>query len=195
MANKNRHLDDATWEGLACGELDDAARDAAFDHIVSCERCAPIWRGLLTLKSEAQAEGLIPRDMPAPFAWRSPVVALALAATLVVAVGSVLVTRHPVDQSALRGARAAQVEGLMMATDAAGVPTFIWTPVATATRYRIDVFSSDGLPIWTREVEAAPTRWPDDVPRTKGAYRWRVQAINAGEVVARSRLSPAEVVR
>ena len=65
MADNMAHPDEATWERLAVGELDAAARDAAFDHILECERCSRIWRGVLTLKSEAEAQGLIPLDTPA----------------------------------------------------------------------------------------------------------------------------------
>lgn len=96
MANDNGHPDEATWDQLSSGELDAAARDAVFDHIVACERCSRIWRGVLTLKSEAQAQGLMPPDVAVSRAWlRSPGLQLALAATLVVVVGGVLVNRRP----------------------------------------------------------------------------------------------------
>ena len=194
MAENMTHPDEATWERLAVGELDAAARNAAFDHIVECERCSRVWRGVLTLKSEAEAQGLIPLETPARSTWlRSAALPLALAATLVVAVAGVLITRQPAADQSTRGSAAAVVEHLTTTTGADKVPTFAWTPVSGATRYRIALYSNDGRPVWTREVEAPPARWPDDEARTAGAYRWRVEALDAEAVVARSRLAELEV--
>lgn len=197
MADNLAHPDEATWERLAVGELDAAARDAAFDHITACQRCSRIWRGVLTLKHEAQAQGLIPGDAPARAAWlRSPVVQLALAASLVLAIGGIVLLRQPTgDQTTMRGTALAEVEGLTTTKGADGVPAFAWTPLSGATGYRVEVFSEDGRPVWTREVNAPPARWPADVLRTAGTYRWRVEALNAGAVVARSRLAEIEVTR
>lgn len=197
MADDMAHPDEATWDRLASGELEAGARNAAFDHIVGCERCSRIWRGVLTLESEAQAQGLIPRAAPARVSWlRSPLLPLALAATLVLAIGGMVLLRQPTgDQTSLRGTARAEVEHLTTTIGADGVPTFAWTPLVTATRYRLDLFSIDGRPLWTREVQAPTVRWPDDELRTTGAYRWRVEALNAGAVVARSRLAEFEVPR
>lgn len=197
MVDVTEHPDEATFERLAFGEAAASARDALFDHILGCERCARIWRGVLTLHSEAQAEGLLPRDAPVRVGWlRAPVVALALAATLVLAIAGVVVNRRPTDdQAALRGNAPAVVEGLTTTTGSDGVPNFGWTPVATATSYKVDVFSDDGRPVWAREVKAPPTRWPDDAPRAAGKYRWRIDAMAMGALIARSRLAELEVVR
>ena len=89
------HLDDATWERLASGELGAGARTAAFDHIVACGECARIWKGLERLREDAEADGLIAPQMPvARRVWmRSPIVGLAIAASLILAVAAV-VTRN-----------------------------------------------------------------------------------------------------
>ena len=197
MADNMTHPDEATWERLATGELGAAERAEAFDHITGCERCSQIWRGLLMLQSEAQAQGLIPRATPARTGWqRSPVFALALAATLVVVIGGIMLSRRTADDpNQLRGSAAAAVEQLTATNGADSVPTFAWTPTPGATRYRIDVFTIDGRPQWTREVDAPPVRWPADEPRTVGSYRWRVEALNSGAVLARSRLTEIEVAR
>ena len=50
-------------------------------------------------------------------------------------------------------------------------------------------------PVWAREVEAPSARWPDDVPRSAGRYRWKVDAMVTGVVTARSRLAELEVSR
>lgn len=191
------HLDDATWERLAHGEIAGPARDAWFDHILGCERCSRIWRGVLTLQNEAQAAGLIPRDEPVRVAWlRPPVVAFALAATLVLAIAGVVIHRRMTDDSStMRGGVTAVVENLTTTTASDGVPSLAWTTVATATSYKIDLFSEDGRPVWAREVDAPPARWPDNVPRTAGKYRWKVDAMATGAVIARSRLAELEVAR
>jgi hypothetical protein len=89
----------------------------------------------------------------------------------------------------------APVEGLMMAYAADGVPTLVWTPMPDATRYRVEVFTDDGRPVWDRETAAPPFGWPADEPRVKGAYRWRVEALNGDVVLARSRFTPMELSR
>lgn len=197
MADPEAHPDEATWERLAHGEIAAPARDAWFDHILACERCSRIWRGVLTLQGEAVDQGLIPRAVPARAGWlRSPLLPLALAATLLLAIGGIVINlRMADDPTALRGRALAVVEHLTTTIGPDGVTNFDWTPVATATTYRVDLFSDDGRPAWTREVDAPPARWPDDEPRAAGKYRWRVEALNAGAVVARSRLAELEVAR
>ena len=139
MANTNGHPDETTWDLLAGGELDAAARDAAFDHITGCDTCTRIWRGVLTLKSEAQAQGLMPPDAPARARWmRSPVMGLALAATLVLVISGIVVTRRPVDDTtALRGSVAVAVEHLTATTTAvsSGVVGRIMVNSANGSRY------------------------------------------------------------
>jgi hypothetical protein len=71
----------------------------------------------------------------------------------------------------------------------------VWTPLSEATRYRVEVFSEDGRPIWTREVTVPIVQWPADVARARGAYRWRVDAMSGADVIARSRLTVLELSR
>jgi hypothetical protein len=191
------HLDDATWDRLAANEIDQAARDQAFDHIVSCDRCSMIWKGVLALTADAEAQGLIPREGQARPFWRSPIVTLAVAATLVVAIGGVFLMRAPAPapDTVRSSGTLAPIDGLMMAYDPNGVPTLVWPPVAAATSYRVEMFSEDGRPIWSADVPAPPTRWPGDVARAKGAYRWRVEAMTGEQSIARSRLTPMELTR
>ena len=200
MANHIEHPDEATWDRLAHGEIAAPERDALFDHITACEACSQIWRGVLTLRSEAQDQGLIPRDATARAHWlRSPVVYLAVAASLVAVISGVVLNRQTVtdlsgDRSAMRSNGAVTVNDLAAST-ANGATTFTWTPLPAAAGYRVSVFSEDGLPVWTREVAAPPLAWPSDVARTAGRYRWRVEAIGDGTVRATSRLSVLEVPR
>jgi len=192
------HVDEQTWDQIVGEEIDPAARDAAFDHVIQCEHCSRVWRGILTLKSEAETQGLIAAAAPAPSPlWRSRLVPLAAAAAIVIAVAGLLISRAPSpDAGAMRGdAALPSIDGLMMAIDPDGVPAFVWPPFATAERYRIEVFSEDGRPVWSGEVGTPPARWPAAVPRARGAYRWRVEAVSGGAVVASSRLTLVEIVR
>jgi len=198
MAERMEHPDEATWERLALDELEPAERDAWFDHITGCERCSQVWRGVLALQSDARAEGLIPATpTTAASRSRSMVAYLAVAATLVVAAGGALLLRQEAPgRAVLRSSTEVQpVEGLMMAYDAAGVPTFVWTPVPSATQYRVELFTDDGRPVWTREAGTAPLPWPADAPRATGTFRWRVEARRGDDLVARSPFAVQDIPR
>jgi hypothetical protein len=98
------HVDAAAWERIASGEIDPADRDAAFDHVVQCEACSLVWRGLLDLKSEAEANGLMP-GAPATSSWfRSPVAALAVAASVIVVSGLIVLRQPPAPVAPAPGA-------------------------------------------------------------------------------------------
>jgi hypothetical protein len=196
--NTEGHLDEATWDRLTGQAVPADERATLFDHIVTCEHCSTIWRGVLALRTEAETHGLIAPDVVArSSSWlRSPMIGAAIAATLVLAVGGIYLSqRAPVEPAGTRGNAAPPVEGLMMAYNAEGVPNFVWTPQSDATRYRVEVFSEDGRPIWTREVTVPIVQWPADVPRAKGAYRWRVDAMSGADMIARSRLTVLELSR
>ena len=94
--NPSAHLDEAAWERLATNELAEAERDALLGHVFACAECSEVWKGVLALNRDAEDEGLIARQDRAPRSlWRSRFVPLALAATVVLAVGGVFLTRQP----------------------------------------------------------------------------------------------------
>jgi hypothetical protein len=198
------HVSEETWEALMDGTLASAKREAALDHVVGCHTCATVYRGLVMFERESQTLGApahanAPDRLPfwswAASPWR-PIGLAALAAAAVFSVVWLAPRRPPVDdRSALRGNGAAMVNGLSATIGADRVPSLAWTPLPAATSYRVGLFSADGQPVWTREVEKPPARWPDDVPRAVGAYSWRVEALAAGVVVARSRLTALEIAR
>lgn len=188
--DKQQHPDAATWEALALGEVAGPERDAWFDHITMCEPCTQVWRGVTMLKNDAQLAGLVPPGATAGKSWlRSPLVQLAVAATLVVVIGGVVLMRRADDKPVVfRSSDSIAVETLTTAVGSDGAQTFSWSPIATATSYRISVFSEDGMPVWSQEVAAPPVGWAER-PRTPASYKWRVEALAAGAVVARSRLA------
>jgi hypothetical protein len=148
------------------------------------------------LKREAQAEGLIERRSAAQ-RFRSMILRVSVAAMLVAAIGAAIVMRQaaPADDVVRGTVSASPVEGLMMAYAADGTPTLVWTPMAAAGAYHVEIFSEDGQPVWTGVVTAPPLRWPAQTPRTRGMYRWRVVALNRDGTIARSRLMPLELSR
>ena len=190
------HIDEATWDRIVASDLEPDARDRVFDHVLECDDCARVWRSVLALRADAESQGLIARETPVT-SWQSRLLPLAAAAVLVLAIGGVMVMqqRQPDDEQVRGAADVATVEGLMMAYAADGMPTLVWTPVPEATRYRVEVFTDDGRPVWDREAASPPIGWPDGAPRVKGAYRWRVDALNGEALLARSRLTPMELVR
>lgn len=191
------HLTEAAWDRLVSGDAGDAERAELFDHVLACERCSTIWRGVLALQQDAAAQGLVAPAVQPRASWRSPAVALAIAATLILAVGSVFIIRRPapVADTVRSGDQLATIDGLMMAYDRDYVPTFVWPPVISATQYRVEVFSADGKPVWSRTQAAPPLPWPADVTAAKGAYRWRVEALKGDTVIARSRLTAMELTK
>jgi len=191
------HLDEPTWDGIATGEIDASARDRAFDHVVQCAECSRIWRGILELKKDAETQGLIPAGAPPSTAfWRSWA-PYAIAASLVLAVGSVvLYQRSPgsaVNQRVVnRGAALPEITG----TSYAGASkTFSWTPVQGASQYRISVFTRDGLPVFTSTVASASAPWAERVAAPPGSYTWQVEDLTSAGVIARSRVVDVDVTR
>jgi hypothetical protein len=170
------------------GELSEDERDAFEVHFLECPECLALMQTLSELPAVLRA----PQRLAAvPVRRWRPIAFASLAAAAALAVW--LVPWHPAGDQALRGGAHAVVELLPTTTDAAGLTSFAWTPLAGAGRYRISLFSEDGRTVWTREVDAPPVRWPDDVPRAAGAYRWRVEALASGAIVGRSRLAVLEI--
>lgn len=196
--DRGQHLDDAAWLRLGAGDAAPSERDLLFAHIMTCAACSELWRSVSFLRQQAEAEGLLERQSRARASrLRTWFVPLTIAATLVFAVGVVLVMRQPapVADVARGTAVLAPVEGLMMAYAPDGTPMLLWTPMAAATMYRVEIFSQDGNPLWSGDVAAPPMAWPAAISRDKGAYRWRVEAHDADGILARSKLTSLEVTR
>jgi hypothetical protein len=195
--DRGEHLDDNAWLRLAAGDAVQSERDLLFAHIVTCTECSEVWRGLSLLKHDAQAAGLIaPRVNARRSFFRSMFLPLAAAATIAIAIGAVLMRERAPVADAARGVETlSAVEGLMMAYAADGTPTLIWTPAPAATDYHVEIFSEDGRPLWAGDVATPPMRWPAELTRAKGTYRWRVEAQNADAAVARSRLTVVELTQ
>lgn len=71
---------------------------------------------------------------------------------------------------------------------------FAWTAAANADTYRVTVYTADGRAVWGPiAVPSSPAPLPPDVALPPGDYRWRVEALRGGTVIARSPLTPFAV--
>ena len=166
-----------------------AAGDVNAPHVLVCSRC----RDEVTMLRAVNADLTLASGSSAR--WRRPAGLAMLAAAAVILAFWVVPRRAPDTQITRSANPPAAVELLPTTQDAGRVPIFNWRPLSAATRYRVGVFSADGQAVWVREVDAPPVRWPDEVARTPGAYRWRVEALTGAVAVARSRLTEFEIPR
>ncbi len=69
------------------------------------------------------------------------------------------------------------------ATTSDRTPTFTWTEVPTAVRYRIQISPLEGFGVWVvnQTVNAPITEWTPGVNFNPGTYWWRVQAEGGGD--------------
>ena len=166
-----------------------AAGDLNSSHLLVCSRCRDEVALLRTVNGDLAAS-----SRRGTRRWQAITIA-ALAAMAAVLAISLVPRRAADDHSTRSGSRLATVELLRATTAADGAPTFVWTPVDGATRYRVELFSEDGRSLWARDVDAPPVTWPADVPRAAGSYKWSVVALAGTTVVARSRLADLDVPR
>lgn len=188
------HVDDATWERLAMGELDAAARARVADHVTRCASCAALWRGLAMLEDGARDfdPGVPAASRPvAPRRWWPMAAAVAaVAAALLLWIAVRPRSAPPVDD-VRRGSAEPAVIGVVAPAAHAGAPIALaWAGVAGADAYVIEVFTADGTRAWRGEA-AAPGATAPALPA--GDYRWRVEARHGGVVIGRSRLEPLPV--
>jgi hypothetical protein len=162
-----------------------AASELTSPHLLVCSRCRDEVATLQAVNAD------LGKSASRGSSWRAFGAAVAAAAAVALAVW-IAPWRQPAET--VRGGSAAAVDVAAVTTSADGVPTFDWTPIS-AQSYRVTVFSQDGRPVWTLEAAAPPVRWPADVLRAPGAYRWWVEAFDNGRMTARSRLAEFEVPR
>lgn len=182
------HLRPDEVVSAAAGEFDSP-------HLLVCPNCreeVALLRAVNADLGSASSQGA--RGIARAARRWMPLALAAVAASLVLFAFWLVPRRSVGDDPALRGGTRAVVE-LQPATAHAGVPVFSWTPLPGATRYRIAVFFDDGRTVWTRETATPPVRWPDDVPRSAGRYKWRVEALAGSATVASSPLADVEIPR
>jgi tetratricopeptide (TPR) repeat protein len=80
------HVGEDTWVSLAAGDLSPEAKAAALAHVVTCEDCTRVWRGITALEDEARAGGVLPAQSRTPFTALRAAPWLAVAAGIALAV-------------------------------------------------------------------------------------------------------------
>ncbi len=187
------HVDEATWERFAVGELDRAERDRLVEHVVACASCTRVYRAVTELATEARSiDPSLPSWSPAVAAesaprrrtWWAVGAGAAAVATLVVA----LALRPEPGPERLRGTATPVIE-LVAAPSATRVA---WRPVTGAESYRVRIFTDDGRVAHTLTVPATEASWPEGAP---GKYHLTIEALRGGEVLARSRLATFTMAR
>jgi hypothetical protein len=187
------HVDEESWERLACGELSAEEREQAIDHASKCSECASVLRALLVLEREAhELDPLV----PAGIAVTSPrprgrnlmrgaiAVAAAVAAATIVWLTVPLSSRVPQppvpDPDTLRsvGESERPVPRSPLDEVARAPERFSWEGSADARAYEVELFDADGELIWeSGEVVATSIPWPETHAPEPGRYYWRVVAI------------------
>jgi hypothetical protein len=195
------HLDEATWERLACGELGADAHSAAADHVSRCAECAAVYRALSALRQQAHQFdsgapspelGAVRHVLRWSGVWRA---ALATAAIVMVVVFVRQSREAPVTRA---GTVTIPIVTLApgSASPAGGGPTFEWKPVANANHYRVELYAVDGLPLWkSADLVATAVRWPTTLKAVPGTYYWQVVAIRDGRELATSGLRRLDLTR
>jgi hypothetical protein len=155
-------------DALASRRGPEAARLETLDHVMSCSECK---RELDLLRSVLRAG--TPADRVRPRL-------LALAATLALAAGAILVWRAASRPAAgpLRGSDNPVV--LLGPADGASLaepPVLVWRPVEGAVGYRVEVLDRTGAIVATGLGPDTLLRLPADaLAPADSAYRWRVVA-------------------
>ena len=178
-------------------------RLATLDHVMSCDACrreldllrAIEAAGAETMRTSgaATASEARPRDRPAAapasvIPWKRVVVPLALAASLLLAVGVGVRERFgrpdmpPPDVARGESGEVRLLAPAAGASVAAGAPvTFAWRPDPLARRYVLEVLDAGGRAVLADTTADTTVTLRDASRLTSGAgYRWWVRALGAG---------------
>lgn len=168
---------------LACPDTDairavverngaESDRLSTLDHVMSCATCRC---DLDVLRRIAELQMA---DLPRPAVRRSPRLALAAAAVLIVGAGLVWNTlqTEPDVGPVMRGASAS--DSLLVGPRGPGTATpliFTWRPTAGVRQHTVEVFSPSGEVVWTAQVADTTATMPASVHLAPGAsYHWWV---------------------
>ena len=183
------HPSEETWVRLAADDLSPLDRIAAFDHIISCARCADTYRALSALRHEAAAiDERVAVARPRPIAARVPrgwMLAAAAAAVLAVSLPLLLGRGEP---DGNRSASPDTIAGLSAEREAGGGIRFRWNAHAGADRYRVIVRSEEGVPVWRSEPTGAADTSAAPGTLRSGTWFWEVEGLKGEEVTVRSPL-------
>lgn len=175
-------------------EGDEQARLRTLDHVMSCGDCMrelELLRAIETTGTRSAGPGAVTKRATA-ISWRRAV-PLALAASLVVAVGISLRQRTTDGRSddVARGSAASLVVhgGSDVTVRRADSLTIAWRPVAGASRYVVEILDDAGRAVFTQRGSDTLLVLRDLRALAPGReYRWWVRTDDAGSGQARSSL-------
>ncbi len=190
------HVDEESWERLACGELSVEEREHALDHASTCSECASVLRALLVLEREAhEIDPFVPAGIAASSARprarkllrgaiaAAVAVAAAITIWLMVPLSSRTVLEPSVpDADTMRSAGESDrpVPGSPLDEIARAPDGFSWKGSAAARAYEVELFDADGERIWdSGELVGTSVPWPQKLAPEPGRYYWHVIAIQA----------------
>jgi hypothetical protein len=201
-----RHLDELAIATFAEGGATGDARAAAIAHFVTCTSCrAQLAELCAALKDDAiVAELGFVTPRPSTFQWsagsrRGLIGGLAAAALVIAVVGTRVLNNNATTDgtAALRdesGAMSVAPTIIAPVTIAADTSAFRWSRVPGADRYRVSVFSADGVVVWETQTGDTIAAAPSPSPLRRGErYLWKVEARTDFDRWVSSRLAEFQV--
>ena len=176
-------LDEMAIAALAEGVATDDARAAATAHLVTCSSCRSQLTELRAALGDAEYTAALPRT-GAPgrpsksFVGRMSAAGIAAAAVLVFAIG-LNVTRQDTSAPMRDETGALVVAPLALAPVdiVSGAPVFRWSSVPRANRYRVRVFTPDGVVVWETQTSDTTAVPPSSSTLQRATrYLWKVEA-------------------
>jgi hypothetical protein len=155
----------------------EAQRLETLDHVMSCARCRSEFDLLRAIEEAGTTTAGTPRT--AKHLWGTRYVPLALAASLLLAIGLGLGHRYwQLHAPEVMRGPAPEVTLLAPPTEAnTGAPlTFAWRPVPGARRYALEVLTEDGAAILHSETADTLLVVPASRALLPGRYQWWVRA-------------------
>jgi hypothetical protein len=163
------------------------ARLATLDHVMSCADCRAefdLLRSIELAGSDAGADARTGRR-----SWLVPA-ALAASVLLAVVIGRLALPTAPESEVVRSGADGGVTLVAPPPESPAGSPMlFAWHPIPGATRYRLEVLTSDGEVALEAETADSAITLQGAAGLAPGDYKWWVGASSAG-TAARSALRP-----
>jgi hypothetical protein len=155
----------------------EARRLEVLDHVMGCRECHREFELLQAL--EVAARGGQPRVVRSISRRMVP---LALAASLLLAVGIGLAVRERAGSEDIPRGGAHQLDLLTPPSEVApGQPiTFSWRTVPSAQRYQLEVLDATGAAIFSEFTPDTSLIWSADRLRPGASYRWWVRDVTPG---------------
>jgi uncharacterized protein YbaR (Trm112 family) len=163
--------------GLVRREGPEDRRLEVLDHVMACPEC----RKELELLQAIEAAGAAMAEPSPARSWSRRWLPLALAASVVLALGISLAVRQRVPDDINRGGAASIQLVAPDAEVAAAQPiAFTWHPLSGAGRYRLELLDSSDAVVFSTETSDTTLLLPAGRLRAGGTYRWWVRDATPG---------------